>query len=77
MCLAQGHNTMTPVRLKPTTPQFRVNHFTTELLRSHFLLQHLLLSWASGFSIEPATNCDYDYVKVYAAGSSNTQQGNA
>ena len=25
MCLAQGHNTLTPVRLKPSAPQSRVN----------------------------------------------------
>ena len=31
-CLAQGHNTVPPVRLKPTTPQSRVKHSTTELI---------------------------------------------
>ena len=34
MCLAQGHNTVTLVRLKPTTPLSRVKHSTTEPLRS-------------------------------------------
>ena len=34
MCLAQGHNTVTPVRLEPAAPRSRVKHFTTEPLRS-------------------------------------------
>ena len=35
MCLAQGHNAVTPVRLKLATPLSRVKHSTTEPLRSH------------------------------------------
>ena len=35
MCLAQGHNAMTLVRLKPATPQSGNKHSTTEPLRSH------------------------------------------
>ena len=31
MCLAQGHNAMTQVRLKPATPGSRLKHSTTEL----------------------------------------------
>ena len=31
MCLAQGHNAVTPVRLKPTAPSSRVKRSTTEL----------------------------------------------
>ena len=34
MCLAQGHNAVTPVRLKPASPRSRVKHSTTEPLRS-------------------------------------------
>ena len=34
MCLAQGHNAVTPVRLDPVAPQSRVKHSTTEPLRS-------------------------------------------
>ena len=34
MCLAQGHNTVIPVRLEPATPQPRVKHYTTEPLCS-------------------------------------------
>ena len=34
MCLAQGHNTVTPVKLKPVAPQSRVKHSITEPLRS-------------------------------------------
>ena len=30
-CLAQGHNTVTAVRLDPTTPKSRVKHSTTAL----------------------------------------------
>ena len=30
MCLAQGHNAVTPVRLKPAVMQSRVKHSTTE-----------------------------------------------
>ena len=35
MCLAQGHNTVTPVRLKPAAPRSRVKHTTTEPLWSN------------------------------------------
>ena len=34
MCLAQGHNAVTPVSLEPTAPQSQVKHSTTEPLRS-------------------------------------------
>ena len=37
MCLAQGHNVVTPVRLKPATPQPRVKHSVTEPLCSNEL----------------------------------------
>ena len=30
MCLAQGHNAVTPVRLEPAAPQSRVKNSTTE-----------------------------------------------
>ena len=36
MCLAQGHNALTPVRLEPAAPRSRVKHSTTEPLRSQF-----------------------------------------
>ena len=32
MCLTQGHNALTPVRLKPTTPQSRIKHSSIEPL---------------------------------------------
>ena len=44
MCLAQGHNAVTPVRLKPAAPWSRVKHSTTEPLHSlfvPFLVWHL------------------------------------
>ena len=34
MSSAQGHNKVPLVRLKPTTPRFRVKHSSTEPLRS-------------------------------------------
>ena len=34
MCLAQGHNAVTPVRHEPATPLSRDKHSTTEPLRS-------------------------------------------
>ena len=34
MCLAEGHNAVTPVRLESATPLSRVKHSTTERLRS-------------------------------------------
>ena len=34
MCLAQGHTAVTLVRLEPATPRSRINHSTTEQLRS-------------------------------------------
>ena len=33
MCLAQGHNAVTPVRLDPVASRSRVKHSTTELPR--------------------------------------------
>ena len=30
MCLAQGHNTMMPVRLEPAAPQSRAKHLTID-----------------------------------------------
>ena len=35
MCLAQGHNTVMLVRLKPMASPSRVKHSTTEPLHSH------------------------------------------
>ena len=34
MCLTQGHNAVTPVKLGPTASRYRVKHSTTEPLRS-------------------------------------------
>ena len=38
MCLAQGHNTVTPVRLEPAALQSRVKRSTTEPLLSPVLV---------------------------------------
>ena len=48
MCLAQGHNAVTPVMLEPTTPRSGVKHSTTEPLIMYysdlaFLIQ--VLTW--------------------------------
>ena len=43
MCLAQGHNAVTPVRLEPAALRSRVKHSTTEPLRSHPLVADLFL----------------------------------
>ena len=39
MCLAQGYNPVTPVRLIPAAPWSRVKHSTNEPLRSHIKLK--------------------------------------
>ena len=41
MCLAQGHNAVTPVRLEPAVPRSRAKHSTTEPLRSLDPFEHL------------------------------------
>ena len=56
MCLAQGHNAVTPVRLKPT-PWSRVKHATTEPLgsRESVVVYSLLLD--VGACVEPLFCC--------------------
>ena len=54
MCLAQGHNTVTPVRLEPAALRSRVKHSTTEQLCSHplgFFCQ--ITSGLCDFTIQP------------------------
>ena len=55
MCLAQGHNAVTPVRLKPVAPQSGVKHSTTELLNSD--------SEGRIFLSHPSTNNGFFYIK--------------
>ena len=43
MCLAQGHNAMTPVRLKLATPWSLVKHSTTEPLHSQYICTCIIL----------------------------------
>ena len=45
MCLAQGHNAVTPVRLEPATPQSRVKHSTTALPRKYNHAFHIYVSY--------------------------------
>ena len=52
MCLAQGHNAVTLVRLEPAAPRSRVKHSTNEPLRS----QHIRYANAL---------CMYVHVHVY------------
>ena len=47
MCLAQGHNTVTPYRLELAAPQSRVMHSTTEPLCS--LAGHIVSKLVSGY----------------------------
>ena len=47
MCLAQGHNTVTPVRLEPAPPRSRVMHSTTEPLCSHKNCQMCVMDFFS------------------------------
>ena len=53
MCLAQGHNAVTPVRLEPATPRSQVKYSTTEPLRSQ---DGILLSWTG--------NCTWNYMAL-------------
>ena len=48
MCLAQGHNVVPLVRLKPTTTRSQVKHSTTEPLHSVIILYLGLDLKASG-----------------------------
>ena len=51
MCLAQGHNTVTPVKLEPVAPRSRVKHSITEPLFSlgrksdKNSKKHIQISW--------------------------------
>ena len=49
MCLAQGHNTVEPVRLEPAAPWSRVKHSTTEPLCCLILcvIEHNLYPYCS------------------------------
>ena len=42
-CLAQGHNAVPPLSLKPTTPQSQVKHSTTEPPRSSVCVHNLIM----------------------------------
>ena len=41
MCLAQGHNTLTPMRFEPAAPQSGVKHSTSEPLYSIYLYMNM------------------------------------
>ena len=47
MCLAQGHNAVTPVRLEPTALRSRVKHSTSEPLRSLICCHAINLAYFS------------------------------
>ena len=54
MCLAQGHNSVTQVRLEPVALRSRVKHSTTEPQRSLYHTSHLYL-WYEGHPIKNET----------------------
>ena len=56
MCLAQGHKTVTPVRLEPADPRSRVKHSTTEPLCSLYKTICLGLAYAHGKFKVPSAN---------------------
>ena len=45
MCLAQGHNTVTPVRLDSVAPLSRVKHSTTEPQCSQIVYSKTCVKW--------------------------------
>ena len=49
MCLAQGHNAVTPVRFEPAASRSQVKHSTTEPLRSLIYFLASFCSWAGWF----------------------------
>ena len=54
MCLAQGHNAVKPVRLKPAAPRSQVMHSSTEALRSQIRTVCLIeqIWWLQGLDIK-------------------------
>ena len=59
MCLAQGHNAVTPVRLEPAAPRSRVKLSTTEPLRS------LLYNLNENETYYPKTlKCEMDFARL-------------
>ena len=54
ICLAQGHNAVTPVRLEPANPLSRVKHSTNEPLWS-LVSSKALYQWATAI---PGLECD-------------------
>ena len=57
MCVAQGHNTVKPVRLEPVAPRSRVKHSTTEPLKSAF--KHM--GYVPKYHEFTVTNSDFSY----------------
>ena len=70
MCLANGHNTVTPVRLEPAAPQSRAKHSTTEPLCFRKRNEQLP-SMQSVKSVKPffvgsqKRDCAFDYQKCF------------
>ena len=67
MCLAQGHNTLMPVRLEPVTPQSLVKLSTTEPLCSLIKCFGImdLITFCNTFDLHLATICHEDLYFVY------------
>ena len=69
MCLAQGYNVVTPLRLEPVGHRSRVKHSTTEPLRSNsglLILMHGVISLSDTRSYNNYYHYYYDYKSMGA-----------
>ena len=66
MCIAQGHNAVTPVRLEPPTPRSRVKQSSTEPLHPHF--DYDISVPRRKFFLYPATKTSNSLARYSAAG---------
>ena len=57
MCLAQGQNTVTPLRLEHATPRSQDKHSTTEPLRSVYITSGLSILTHGVLSLPDAMLC--------------------
>ena len=75
MCLAQGHSTVTPVRLELEAPRSRVKHSTTEPLCS--LLSIFEWPFYTGFTVQclKFTNLYNICLCLFSQGSSKRERG--
>ena len=62
MCLAQGHNIVTTVRLKPAVPRSRVKHSTTEPLCFHSVIELISVNTVLTLVCESRTSNTVDII---------------